>query len=63
MHSFMVCFPILKLRNFSLSFSLKASFLASVFPGCKVETINLNVEAVNTHRDKPAVSIFLQVNV
>lgn len=30
---------------------------SSVFLGCKVETITLNVEAVNTHRDKPTVSI------
>lgn len=24
--------------------------------GCKVETITLNVEAVNTHRDKPSLN-------
>ncbi|NXC41406.1 F262 bisphosphatase, partial [Penelope pileata] len=30
--------------------------LTPVAYGCKVETITLNVEAVNTHRDKPSVS-------
>lgn len=25
-------------------------------PGCKVEMFHLNVEAVNTHRDRPLVS-------
>ncbi|KFO19653.1 6-phosphofructo-2-kinase/fructose-2,6-biphosphatase 2 [Fukomys damarensis] len=30
--------------------------LTPVAYGCKVETINLNVEAVNTHRDKPTAS-------
>lgn len=42
-------------------FFLKLFFfpeVLSVFSGCKVETIKLNVEAVNTHRDKPTVSIF-----
>lgn len=28
-----------------------------------METIKLNVEAVNTHREKPTVSIFPQMNV
>lgn len=26
-----------------------------MFPGCKVESISLNIEAVNTHRDRPEV--------
>ncbi len=26
------------------------------FKGCKVESISLNVDAVNTHRDRPEVS-------
>lgn len=30
--------------------------LTPVAYGCKVETINLNVEAVNTHRDKPSLN-------
>ncbi|MEE6526998.1 hypothetical protein FKM82_028006, partial [Ascaphus truei] len=30
--------------------------LTPVAYGCKVESISLNVEAVNTHRDKPQVS-------
>lgn len=30
----------------------------SVFPsGCKVESVFLNIEAVNTHRDKPVVNM------
>lgn len=33
------------------------SFCFLLFSGCKVETIKLNVEAVDTHRDKPTVSI------
>lgn len=28
--------------------------------GCKVESIFLNVEAVNTHRDKPQVSLLTE---
>lgn len=28
-----------------------------------METIKLNVEAVNTHREKPTVSVFPQMNV
>ncbi|XP_012590259.1 PREDICTED: 6-phosphofructo-2-kinase/fructose-2,6-bisphosphatase 2 [Condylura cristata] len=31
--------------------------LTPVAYGCKVETIKLNVDAVDTHRDKPAVSV------
>uniref|UniRef100_A0A452HQV6 6-phosphofructo-2-kinase/fructose-2,6-bisphosphatase 2 n=1 Tax=Gopherus agassizii TaxID=38772 RepID=A0A452HQV6_9SAUR len=34
--------------------------LTPVAYGCKVETITLNVEAVNTHRDKPSGSTILQ---
>lgn len=34
---------------------LKMCFLST---GCKVESIFLNVEAVNTHRDKPEVRMF-----
>lgn len=30
--------------------------------GCKVEEIYLNVEAVNTHRDKPKVSTTIPIN-
>jgi len=29
---------------------------SDVFAGCDVESIFLNVEAVNTHRDRPVVS-------
>lgn len=32
--------------------------LTPVAYGCKVESIYLNVEAVNTHRDRPEVSFF-----
>lgn len=28
---------------------------ANIFTGCKVESISLNVDAVNTHREKPEV--------
>lgn len=31
--------------------------LTPVAYGCKVESIYLNVEAVNTHRDRPEVSL------
>lgn len=56
-------FPILNLRNFGGTFFLKTFSLSSVSLGCKVETVKLNVEAVNTHRDKPTVSIFPQMNM
>lgn len=32
-----------------------AGFLLPVDPGCEVESIFLNVEAVNTHRERPQV--------
>lgn len=32
--------------------------LTPVAYGCKVESVYLNVEAVNTHRDRPEVSSF-----
>lgn len=35
----------------------ECTFLCSVFSGCKVESIYLNVDAVNTHRDRPEVGI------
>lgn len=31
--------------------------LTPVAYGCKVESISLNVEAVNTHRDRPEVNM------
>lgn len=37
---------------------LKMCFLST---GCKVESIFLNVEAVNTHRDKPEVRTFFKL--
>ena len=36
--------------------------LTPVAYGCKVESIFLNVEAVNTHRDRPEVSLFFFKN-
>lgn len=36
--------------------------LTPVAYGCKVESIYLNVEAVNTHRDRPEVSFFFRSN-
>lgn len=54
-------------KAFSLDFfscpqeKAKKKNLFSVFSGCKVETVKLNVEAVNTHRDKPTVSVFPEV--
>lgn len=50
-------------KEFFFELFSRRSLFFPVSPGCKVETIKLNVEAVNTHRDKPAVSIFPQMNM
>ena len=39
-----------------LLLALLLFLLCYCFPGCKVEMFYLNVEAVNTHRDRPLVS-------
>lgn len=46
---------------YNFTFKADVSKMCFLSTGCKVESIFLNVEAVNTHRDKPEVRIFFKL--